>query len=239
MALALVMISGSGRVRNSRIAGVVVTASPPRLSTRSDGIAENAEAGALGAAELAARRAADEIVFAHAEKGEVVLAQPFEEGDRFADILRGDRRRRRAIGFDRLVEPLEHRPPVGDRAAHVGEHRVEPLAKARLVLGQCQAVDMDLDQALADLARPRRSGAAIGDEPARGIPLDGDDRVGNEPDRGAEILELAEDRIEQERHVVVDDLDHRHRDRGARSRATPDRRRGRPHGPANAAASAA
>ena len=46
------------------------------------GIGEDAEAGLVAAVERAAGGASRIVELAHAEEGEIVVAQPFEEGDR-------------------------------------------------------------------------------------------------------------------------------------------------------------
>ena len=104
----------------------------------------------------------------------------------------------------------EHRRPVGDRAPHLDEQRLEPLGKLAAALGAVDPVDMELDQALADGSVRPRSRAVIRDQAALVVPRHADDRMGDEADPGPEGLDLAEGRVEQERHVLVEDADHRH-----------------------------
>ncbi len=54
-----------------------------------------------------------------------------------------------------------------------------------------------------------------GRQRSRRIALDGEHRMDQQADVEAALIELADDRIEQKRHVVVDDVEHRH---GARHR---------------------
>ena len=191
----LVTISGSGRIRNSRIAGVVVTPSLPRLSTRTSGSRRMPRPALVGPAQCAPAGAADEVVFAHAEEGEVVVGQPFEEGDRLVDIVGVDRRRRcLGVGAIASFESRHHRRPVRDRDPHFGEQRREAQRQRRARLLAPQPVDMDLHQAFADRRRRRRRGAEIVGEPARRVALDADDRMGHQPDLGAEVVDLAERR---------------------------------------------
>ena len=63
--------------------------------------------------------------------------------------------------------------------------------------------------------RPPSRGALEGRQRSGGIALDGEDRMDQKADVEAALVELADDRIDQKRHVVVDDVEHRH---GARHR---------------------
>ena len=53
-----------------------------------------------------------------------------------------------------------------------------------------------------------RAGLEI-DQPARGITLDDENRMHEQTDIEAALIDLAEHGIDQKRHVVVDDLEHR------------------------------
>ncbi len=159
--------------------------------------------------DLVAALVAGQRVFAHAEEGEVVGDQPFEELRRLGDFL--DRQRRRIVldlGDD-LADARHHRPPVLHAEAHVGEHaadRLDDLVLPRLVL---DALDVDVDEALAPRGADRRAVAAEADQRAGLVALDREDRMQHEPHIDALLGELGHHRVEQERHVVVDHLDDR------------------------------
>ena len=131
--------------------------------------------------DLIAALVAGQRVFAHAEEGEVVGDQPFEELRRLGDLL--DRQRRRIVldlGDD-LADARHHRPPVLHAEAHVGEHaadRLDDLGLPRLVL---DALDMDVDEALAPRGADRRTVAAEADQRAGLVALDREDRMQHEP----------------------------------------------------------
>ena len=144
-----------------------------------------------------------------AEEREVVVDQPAQEGDALGDFTRRQRRRGaldvRDDG-DRLVlhpSPVIHRrPDVREDAQEVGGER---LALA----GIGDPVDLDVDE------RFRVAGARVlghePDESARGIALDGNDRMDDEVLRQPVAVHLHRHRIDEERHVVVADLDDRMR----------------------------
>jgi hypothetical protein len=67
---------------------------------------------------------------------------------------------------------------------------------------------MEIDDALAQRAGGRL-GALEGNQATGRIALHGEDGMRHEADIDAEIGQLGQDRIDQERHVVVDDLEHR------------------------------
>jgi hypothetical protein len=67
--------------------------------------------------------------------------------------------------------------------------------------------DMDVDEAFAAalaLARALKRG-----EPSRFVAIDGEDRMNQQADVEAAFAELAEDRVDQEGHIVVEDVEHR------------------------------
>ena len=152
-----------------------------------------------------------EPIFAGAEKREMVGGEPFEEGERLGDLVGRKRRRVGPIGLDGLADPAPHRGPVADGRADVRIGALQPGdqpgARGLIV----DPVEVNLDQALAPRARGRaRDGLAREAHQApRLVALDGEDRVGDEPGLDSRIGEFRERRVEQERHVVVDDFDDR------------------------------
>ena len=148
------------------------------------------------------------MVIANAEEGEVVVDEPFEECDGFGDLVR---RHRRPVGFelgDHVLDTFQHRPPVGDAEADVGEHPLDgrhDVGAAGLVVDR---LEMDVDHAFAQRAGSRL-GLLEGDEAAGIVAHDGQNGMYDEAHIDAAVGKLRQDRVDQERHVVIDDLEHR------------------------------
>ena len=153
--------------------------------------------------------AGGEDVVSDAEEGEIVRDQPFQELDGLGDLGHWHGRR---IGLELrnlAGDARRHRAPILDAGAHIGEHlvdRSDDLGALALVV---DALDMDVDEALARRSRGRGRDALEGGQPPGRVALDGKHGMHDEADVDAEIGELGEDGIDQERHVVVDDLEHR------------------------------
>ena len=79
--------------------------------------------------------------------------------------------------------------------------------------GLRDAFDVNVDEAFVPAAVFR--GALEGRQRSRRVALHGEHRMDQKADVEAALIELADDRIEQKRHVVIDDVEHRH---GARHR---------------------
>ena len=166
-------------------------------------------------AEILARRRRQHAAFlvigvvAHAEKDVVVEQQPFEELDRLGDLV--DRQRRR-IGLEignHGGDAAQHGAPVGDRVGDLAHHLAELgddlVAFGRLV----DALEMDVDDALAPDGAARRGVGRHAGKPAGGIAFEHEHRVGDEAHLDAELGQFAHHRIEQERLVVIDEFEHR------------------------------
>lgn len=149
-------------------------------------IAQHAKTGFVERAVLAGRLVI--AVVARAEQREVVVGEPFEEGDRLGQLGGLDRRRIAPQLLDRLGELLQHDAPVADRRRDIGEDPARRLLQRHQAGRIALAGDRHDDDALA-----RLSVAAIVDDGMEGG-FDGERR-------GAD---LAQDRIVQERLVVVD-----------------------------------
>ena len=159
------------------------------------------------AVEIRLERLAVEAVVAHAEESEIVGQQPLQELDRLGDLV--DRQRRR-IGFefrDHGVDALEHRPPVLHRQPHFAEHvleRAHDVGARGLVLDR---LEMNMDEALARAGRGRRAERLeLG-----AVALNAEHRMRHQSHVEPALGDLAHHRVDQKRHVVVDDLDHRDR----------------------------
>ncbi len=180
---------------------------PPKA--RSAGLAQHAE--------RRRRVAAGEIVVAHAEQGEIVVAEPAQERGALVDLRRWQRRRapsRRAPTS--RASDLAHLRPVGNGGAHVVEHARQRLGQGAARRRATLAGDGDLHPGFADAARH-----AEPDELAFRVARNGDDRMDDEPNDAAAIVDRRAHRIDKKRHVVIDDLD----DRARRRPAIPRRRR--------------
>ena len=160
------------------------------------------------AVEIGFERMAVEGVVAHAEESEIVGQQPLQELDRLGDLVH---RQRRRIGLqfgDDCLDAFAHGAPVLHRQPHLREHAVErahQVGARGLVLDR---LEMDMDEALARgaglVGRAKRDQLAA-------LARYGEHRVRHQPQFEPALGEFAQHRIDQERHVVVDDLDHRDR----------------------------
>src|SRR5579862_5158612 len=169
-----------------------------------------------------------ECVVAEAEIGEVIVVEPAQKIDALGDL---SRRQRRRCGFrlagNRLQRPA-HLLPVRHRAAYVVEDSGEPR-RQRLALGSVWlAGDLDLHPgfAKATLRRVERQ------ERAGVVARHREHRMDRQADLAAALVDRRGHRIDEERHVVVDDLDDRVR-RGpavgrARGVVDPQQRAARP-----------
>ena len=96
------------------------------------GIAQQAEARSDRIGRGVAGRQA---VFAQAQEGEVVLGHPFEEGERFGDLVRRERRRVRAVALDGGRDAGPHAGPVADGDGHIRVDAAKALAGRSRALG--------------------------------------------------------------------------------------------------------
>ena len=160
------------------------------------------------AVEIGLQRLAVEGVIAHAEEGEIVGQQPLQELDRLGDLVH---RQRRRIGLeigDDAVGALEHGAPVLHRQPHFAEHaceRAHDVGARGLVRDR---LEMDMDEALARAAGG--VGRAERDKSCAVAPH-AEHRMRHQLHIEPALGDLAHHRVDQERHVVVDDLDHRDR----------------------------
>ena len=170
-------------------------------------VAQDAEAGAAAGDEVAGLGITVELVLARAKEGEIAGLQPFQEGNRFGqEVGRHVPRPGLELG-DRPAEALEHRPPVRDDRAHLVQNatqRVDEIAPRGIV----EQLGVDGDVAFLAPVRPAPVAGADDVLQAPGLVApgleDGVEQVAHvEPAR----LQLAHHRVDQERHVVIEDLD--------------------------------
>ncbi len=177
-------------------------------------IAQDAEPAALFAHQFQLAAVIDEVLAAIAEQQHVVFGQPLQERARFGEFLARHRRRRAVELRDHGAQLRDHRLPVGDRRTHVAQHALDTGAEraARSRIGQ--PVHFDVHQRLARPVGLLLAGLHV-EQPAGGVALHGEDRMDDQVQRQALPVDLHRRRIDEERHVVVDDFD----DRVARAEA--------------------
>ncbi len=135
-----------------------------------------------------------------AEEGEVVGLQPAQEILVLGEVGRPARHQ----VADGIEAGAPHRPPVLDRQPHLGEHARERGGELVEQGGIGLAVDLDMHhrfgpRPLVDLAGEAQQ-VAVEVAPHR------QHGMGQQVDADLAAIELVGDRIDQERHVVVDDL---------------------------------
>jgi hypothetical protein len=171
------------------------------------GVAQDAQAGAGHAAEGVLAVGVDEVVLAIAEEGEVVVDDPFEERLRLAELLGLDGRRVEVEVGDDLGGAQPHRLPVVDRGPDVAEDALQaeadPVQARRVGL----AVDLDVDEGLERPVGDRRVVREHLEERAALVSAHAQHRVDDEVDAAAEPGQLHAHGVDEERHVVVHDLD--------------------------------
>ena len=175
-------------------------------------ILQDAQAGLVCPLQRAALLAARIFVLAHPQEGEIVVAQPLQESDRLDDFRLVERQRLIAEIGDRLVDPGKHRLPVDDGGPNLRDDVVQPFRKRRAGARRLPCnVHVNQADAVDAVARPGAGAVAHDLADAASAVLDQQHRVENQRWFACAVGDLADDGIEQERHVVVDDGDHRQR----------------------------
>jgi hypothetical protein len=170
--------------------------------------AQDAEPGAGERLERLAVLAVLQAVLAVAEEGEVVVGEPAQQLLGVRHHAAGQRRRVLAQLVGGADGERAHLLVVLDRAAHVLEHPPQVGFEPAQYGGAGLAVDLDVHPRLGerqagDVAVLRAEQAAGEIAPDRQLGVD--EQV--HPDLVA--VELHRHRVDEERHVVGDDLDHR------------------------------
>ncbi len=150
-----------------------------------------------------------------AQEREVVVGQPLQQRRPLGDLLVAQRRRGRAQLLDDLTDPVLHPLPVLDRLAHVEQHLLQPLLDRDQLVVLDLAVDLDVHPGLAPHVgtRPLLTDlvALVVDhlgQPAGDVAADEELRVDDEVDVATLLVEGHRHRVDEERHVVGDHLDH-------------------------------
>jgi hypothetical protein len=139
----------------------------------------------------------------------VAVVKPFEEGLTLAEFRRFDcGRGLRERGGD-LVQALAHLRPVLDRRSHLADHvrQTRPQCEQTVCLGL--AVDLDVHDGLERLLPGPRAWREDLDELTVAVSAQAQHWVDHQVNAVALPTQLHRDRVDQERHVVADDLDHR------------------------------
>ena len=176
--------------------------------------AQDAEPAAGDDAQHVLAAGGRDLVVAAAEEGEVVLEQPREERASFLELGLRRAGARRLHAREHVEHARLHRLPVLDRGAHIGQH----LGDARFELGQLRRIGLAVDLQMHERFQPafwRSIGSGYGDDLALAVALDAQHRVHQEVQRQPLAVHLHRHRVDQEGHVVVDDLDHGMRARPA------------------------
>ncbi len=148
------------------------------------------------------------VVLPVAEQQQVVLGQPLQEVAVLGHLLARQRRRLAVDVSDRRAQLRDHRLPVRHGRAHVAEHALDALGQLGTRHRIGQAIDFDVHERLARSVRPRFARVEPLQRSAR-IALDREDRMHDQVQRQALAVDLHRGRVDQEGHVVVDDLDDR------------------------------
>ncbi len=177
-----------------------------RLRRRRRGAAQDPQPGAGDRGQLAGLA---QLVLAVAEEREVVLPQPLEERLGLVELVGVDRwQLAPQLGRER-GRPCPHRAPVVDRRLDLLEHQLDPGPEHRQPIGIGESPDLGMDHrlvriTLGDAARLQHLGQL-----AVGVADDPDHRVNDQLDPVPLPVELHRHRVDDERHVVGHDLDHR------------------------------
>ena len=171
-------------------------------------VAQHAEPAALDQLQpgLAPVAADGGGVEAATQQGHVAVVDPGQEVGGFLGFLGiGSMGDVVAGGADALA----HRGPVLHRGADVGQHPLDPLAQTGLGGRIRQRVDGAVHEGFVARAVLLFTGFQKLDDAALGVADDAGDRMDDQMDGDALPVQLRRDGIDQEGHVVVDDLHHR------------------------------
>ncbi len=172
-------------------------------------VTQDAEAGPFDLLDIAKFGAALEFVLAQAQESEIVIEQPLQEGDGFGEFLDRHRWRIALIGGHDIAHFGLHGAPVENRGADILKNFPETLQQDVAIALGGNAVNMNLDHALANGVG---SVFALGDDVLEGTVAfahDIEDRVKDEQDFVSFLGQQAQRGVDQKGHVVIDQLDDR------------------------------
>ena len=136
----------------------------------------------------------------------MAVDEPRQECPALGELIRRQRRRAFPVLLEYRADAVPHIVPILDRRTHVVQHAGD-------VGGECielrridDPVDLDVNHRFA----PRALGV-VGDADQRPLRVanDGHDRVDDQVQRQTVPIDFHRHRVDQERHVVVHDLDDR------------------------------
>ena len=174
-------------------------------------VAQQPEPGARHRAQHVVAVLAQQGVLAVAEEGEVVGGQPLQQAVGVGDLLGADAGRRLGgeLGGDPVALGL-HLGPVLDGVADVGEHSQQRGRDGLMRLVGALTVELHVHprlDVLAELALAHRVDVEDLLQDAGGVTADDELRVHHEVHGALLARQLGGDRVDEERHVVGDDLD--------------------------------
>ena len=147
------------------------------------------------------------IVFACAEENEIVRAEPAQERDGLGVGMRGGGRRVVLEFGNRALQPGCHRLEIGNRGAHIGKHAgksVLHLLKRRQGNG---LTDLQMDDAFPRHAALEAACRLKAHEQAFVIAAHLENGMSHKLRGKAQFANRGDYGVEQERHIVVDDID--------------------------------
>ncbi len=172
-------------------------------------LAEDAESGLRKRAQEILSIAGLEDVAAKSEEDEVSVIEPAEERARFVDFLARHRQRRTFELVDIVGERLAHRPPVAHGEAHFAQDVLDRGADRFQLGGLGLLVDLDVHVGLDRRIARRALGIGHFEPVAVRVATRADHRVQEEMDLALAAVDLRAHGVDEERHVVVDDLEDR------------------------------
>ncbi len=187
-----------------------------QIEDRRLGLAQETQAGRRPRHHPSADLVVDEVVLAIADEGEEPLGHPAEERSRLerhrpdVDLEAGPT----GLGLEVpllefLREPFRlrsHRRPVLDRGPDIGHHRGDGVVEFGDAGRLRHAVDLDVDQRFARLTV---DGPFDSPDVATLVSFDAGHRVGQQMHAQVESFEEGQHRVDDERHVFGDQVDHR------------------------------
>src|SRR5262245_24217386 len=160
---------------------------------------------AKGTLRLRFEGASVESVVTHAEESEVIREQRLQELNCFGDLVNGQWRR---IDFhlgDYRNDAIAHCMPVLHRHPHFTEQRLQRAHKIAAVGVVYDLKEMKVDETFPVLLRSRRTER----NQFAALAPHADDRMRDETYLEMAFRNLTRHRIDQQGHVIIDNLDHR------------------------------
>ena len=200
---------GLGQHQDLRLAGEPDRLRGELLGWRAGGFSEDPQPGAVDGLEEGVAGILDQVVVAIAEEGEVVVGQPVQER---LGLLGGGRVDRRGVLVElrgQVARLGAHRLPVLGRGADLVEDLFDTPAQVVEELPVVLAADLGVEDRLGDRVIVFAVGFENLEDLAVLVAADPHHRVDDQVDAVALAREVHRHRVDDERHVVGDDLDQR------------------------------